>query len=88
MNPLNYVEHYPHSLQQQVQRLIDEEKLGLYLLKKYPTTHAISGDKALYAYVIALRSEFLRKSEPLSRVSYDGKISDINDALGDRKSVV
>ncbi|MDY0265372.1 MAG: DUF45 domain-containing protein [Sulfurospirillum cavolei] len=88
MNPLNYVEHYPHSLQQQVQRLIDEEKLGLYLLKKYPTTHTISGDKALYAYVIALRSEFLRKSEPLSRVSYDGKISDINDALGLHRTTI
>jgi len=88
MKPLTYIEHYPHALLQQIQRLIDEEKLGVYLLKKYPTTHAISGDKALYAYVMELRAEFLRKSEPITKVLYDGKISDINDALGLHRTTI
>lgn len=88
MKSLTYIEHYPHALLQQIQRLIDEEKLGAYLLKKYPTTHAISGDKALYAYVMELRAEFLRKSEPITKVLYDGKISDINDALGLHRTTI
>ena len=82
MTQLTYLEHYPESLKLQVRRLIDEEKLTLYLLKKYPSTHAITNDKMLYTYVMELRSQFLRKSEPVTKVLYDGKISDINDALG------
>jgi predicted metal-dependent hydrolase len=42
----------------------------------------ITSDKALYAYTMALKNQFLRKAEPISKVLYDGKISDINDALG------
>lgn len=62
--------------------LIEEEKLGRYLLAKYPTSHTITSDKALYAYAMELKNQFLRKAEPISKVLYDGKISDINDALG------
>ena len=82
MSQLEYIEHYPEHLKLQIKRLIDEEKLGKYLLMKYPTTHSITSDKALYAYVMELRSEFLRKSEPITKVLYDGKISDVNYALG------
>ena len=82
MPKLTYIAHYPEHLKVQIRTLIEEEKLGKYLLLKYPTTHSLTSDKALYAYVMELRSQFLRKSEPLSKVLYDGKISDINDALG------
>ena len=82
MPKLTYIAHYPEHLKAQIRTLIEEEKLGKYLLLKYPMTHSLTSDKALYAYVMELRSQFLRKSEPLSKVLYDGKISDINDALG------
>ncbi|WP_333803867.1 M48 metallopeptidase family protein [Sulfurospirillum sp.] len=82
MPNLEFIAHYPEHLKDQIRRLIHEKKLGAYLLSKYSTTHNISSDKALYAYVMELRSEFLRKSEPITKVLYDGKISDINDALG------
>lgn len=82
MPQLTYIEHYPEHLKSQIKTLVEEEKLGRYLLLKYPQTHAITSDKALYAYVMELRAEFLRKSEPITKVLYDGKISDINDALG------
>lgn len=82
MPKLTYIAHYPEHLKAQIRTLIEEEKLGKYLLLKYTTTHSLTSDKALYAYVMELRSQFLRKSEPLSKVLYDGKISDINDALG------
>lgn len=79
---LLYIEHYPDHLKDQIRRLIEEEKLGMYLVKKYPTTHTITSDKALYAYVMEIKAAYLRKSEPITKVLYDGKISDINDALG------
>ncbi len=82
MPKLTYIAHYPEHLKAQIRTLIEEEKLGKYLLLKYPTTHSLTSDKALYAYVMELRSQFLRKSEPITKVLYDGKISDINDALG------
>ena len=82
MTQLHYIAHYPEHLKAQIHQLIEQEKLGMYLRTKYPTTHAITSDKALYAYVMELRAEFLRKSEPITKVLYDGKISDINDALG------
>jgi len=77
-----YLSHYPEHLNHQIKTLIEEEKLGRYLLAKYPTTHAITSDKALYTYAMELKSQFLRKAEPITKVLYDGKISDINDALG------
>ena len=82
MPNLEYIAHYPEHLKEQIRHLIKTVKLGAYLLAKYPTTHSITSDKALYAYVMELRAEFLRKSEPITKVLYDGKISDINDALG------
>jgi len=82
MPHLSYIEHYPEHLKLQISRLIEEEKLGKYLLAKYPTAHTRTSDKALYAYVMELRSAFLRKSEPITKVLYDGRINDINDALG------
>lgn len=80
--PLPYLEHYPDSLKSQIRKLIKDEKLGNYLLSKYAKTHTISSDKVLYAYVMAFKSNYFRKSEAVSKVVYDGKISDIDDALG------
>ena len=80
--PLKYLLHYPSDLQQQVHRLIRNQKLGEYLLEKHPHVHAIKTDKALYDYASAIKSEHIRKSQPLSKVIYDGKIHVINNALG------
>lgn len=78
-----YIAHYPEHLKMQIKKLIAEEKLGRYLLVKYPNIlHTITSDKALYAYTMELKNQFLRKAEPISKVFFDGKISDINDALG------
>ena len=82
MPHLPYIAHYPEHLKTQIKKLMEEEKLGRYLLAKYSNAHTITSDKALYAYTMELKNQFLRKAEPISKVLYDGKISDINDALG------
>ena len=78
---MKYLNHYPTQLQQQVHQLIDDEKLGMYLLKKYPQKHNIKTDKVLYSYVMDFKNEYLKKFQ-ISKVLYDGKINDINNALG------
>jgi len=79
---LKYLNHYNTALKEQVVTLIQNKKLPQFILDKYPTPHTISTDKALYEYTITLKNSYLKKSQPLSKVIYDGKIHVINNALG------
>jgi len=79
---LKYLSHYPRSVQDQVQKLIDADKLSAHLLRKYPASHALKNDKALFAYTLSIKNEFMKKSPPLSKTLYDGKINVIHNALG------
>lgn len=82
MGSLKYLEHYHEHTKAQVHKLIEEDKLKTHLLSKYKLPHAIKNDKALFSYVNDLKNEHLKKSQPLSKVLYDGKINVINNALG------
>jgi len=62
--------------------MIANEKLDTYLLDKYPSKHNIQTDKALYNYTIDIKNSYMKKTAPLSKVKYDGKINIIRDALG------
>lgn len=73
---------YSESVLSQVKTLIAENRLGDYLLNKYPSAHTIRTDKALYDFTIALKNGFIQKSQPLNKVSYDSKISPIDNVLG------
>ncbi len=79
---LKYINHYPKHLLEQVRGMIEEEKLGSFLLSKYPKKHTLQTDKSLYDFTINLKNSYLKKSPPLSKVLYDGKINIINHALG------
>ena len=78
---LKYIQHYPQEIQNQIQALIEKDKLGDYLRKKYPKKHEIKTDKALYSYVMDFKNEYFKKSQ-VSKVMYDGKINVISNALG------
>ncbi|WP_024954165.1 YgjP-like metallopeptidase domain-containing protein [Sulfurospirillum arcachonense] len=78
---MKYISHYPQQLQDQIQHLIDNDKLGIYLEKKYPKKHSIKTDKTLYSYVMDLKNEYLKKFQ-ISKVLYDGKINDVSQSLG------
>ena len=79
---LKYLNAYPENLQSQVLQLQSQGRLGDMLLKKYPRMHSVRTDKALYDYVMALKNEFLRSSEPLSKVAFDNRLQVIAHALG------
>ncbi len=82
MKKLKYLEHYPEHIKTQVSNLIEKKNLDKYIIKNYPSSHEYKSDKALYDYTIDLKNLNLKKSLPLSKVIYDGKINVINDALG------
>jgi UTP pyrophosphatase len=82
MKQLKYLNGYSLHTVQQVELLINEGRLAEVLLKRYPDTHNIRTDNALYTYTQDLKSKFMSKAQPLSRAAYDGKIKVIQHALG------
>ncbi|MGF1728095.1 M48 family metallopeptidase [Photobacterium kasasachensis] len=82
MQKLKYLQGYPSSITDQVASLIDSDRLEAFLLKKYPHCHELTTERALYDYVQELKSQYLKKSPPVSKVAYDKKIHVINHALG------
>jgi len=77
-----YIQHYPESIRQQVTTMISENRLGSYLLKKYPTCHAIKNDSQLYTYAQELKKQTMKQSAPLKQIVYDCKLSVSHAALG------
>ena len=84
---LKFLSGYPDNLLSQVQQLLAQGELGDMLLKKYPRAHGVRTDRALYDYVMALKNDFLRSSEPLSKVAFDSKLHVIAHALGTHTTV-
>ena len=84
---LKYVAGYPQSVQEQVRDMLAQGRIGALLLQKYPAAHGVRTDRALYEYVMQIKGEFLRSSEPLSKVSYDSKLHVIRNALGTHSTV-
>lgn len=83
MQELIYLRHYPDSLQQQVRQLLEQDKLESTLQRRYPTqSHNIQTDSALYEFTQELKRQWMRSSEPVSKVIFDPKIHIINNALG------
>jgi UTP pyrophosphatase len=84
---LKYLAGYPEEIIGQVEGLIAQERLGEWLLEKYPAAHGIRTDRALYEYVIELKNAFLRSSAPLSKIVYDNKLHVVQHALGTHTTV-
>ena len=82
MHGLSYFAGYPEHVTSQVQRMITENRLCEFLKRKYPDTHDVKTDKALYVFAVALKNEFLQTARPLSKVMYDGKLHVVQHALG------
>ncbi len=85
--PLKYISGYPEPVQQQVRELIAAGRLGEVLSQRYPELHQVRNDRQLYDYAMALKERFLRKSSPLDKVVYDGKLQVLKHALGTHTSV-
>jgi predicted metal-dependent hydrolase len=84
---LKYLAGYPDETKAQVRQLIAEDRLGEMLRRKYPESHDIRTDKALYDYTFALKNRFLRKAEPLAKVLFDNNLQVLRNALGTHSTV-
>ena len=84
---LKYLAGYPDDVKGQVCQLIAQNRLGEMLRRKYPATHEVRTDKALYDYTFDLKNYFLRKAEPLSKVLFDNNLQLVKKALGTHSTV-
>jgi predicted metal-dependent hydrolase len=82
MKQLSYINHYSEGVIGQVKSLLKNDKLGEYLLKKYPEQHQINTEKQLYQYTLSIKNSFIKQSNSVSKVIYDPKIHIYNNALG------
>ena len=80
--PLKYLQAYPAALQAQVRQLIVQDRLGDYLQQRYPGRHQVQSDKALYAYALDLKQEFLRNVSGIDKVLFDNRLDLTHRALG------
>lgn len=81
MTNLKYIQHYPEHLQIQIQDLIQKKKLTTYLISRYPKRHNIKTDKALYEFTNEIKQRYLKRVT-LNKVLFDGKVSQLHNALG------
>jgi len=73
---------YPEPLVQQADALWRAGELMPVLRRRHDETHQVRDDAALYDYVQALKTRYLRKAEPLQHVGYDARLRVIQHALG------
>src|SRR5512140_3451821 len=85
--PPNYLAGYPAPLVAQVRQLIEQGRLAALLQKKYPLSHEVRTDKALYDYVQAIKNEYMGNVGQLSKVAYDSKLHVMKNALGTHTTV-
>jgi len=84
---LKYLAGYPPALREKVKKLIADEQLGPYLTARYPNTHEVQTDRALYAYCADLKRDHLRSAEQIDKVTYDSKLDVVRHALGLHTSI-
>ena len=82
MYQLKYLAGYSPQITAQVAELVAGNRLGSFIVQKYPKAHDVRTDKALYDFTVTIKNDFMRTAQPLSRVVYDGKIHVIHNALG------
>jgi predicted metal-dependent hydrolase len=82
MPPLKYLQGYPAPLQEQIRKLIAEQRLGDYLAQRYDGKHSVQSVKALYAYIVALKQEHLRNAPSIDKVLFDIRLDLTHRALG------
>ena len=79
---LRYLAGYPGNVQRQVQRLIDEGRLGAHLAARYEGVHGYQSNKQLFELVKDLKRHHMRTAPPVSKALYDDRLMAVEHALG------
>ncbi len=78
---------YAPDVQAHVGELVAQGRLGERLRQRYPEAHAVRSDPALYDYVMALKTRFMRSAPPIAKVAYDPRLQVLRQALGTHTTV-
>jgi UTP pyrophosphatase len=81
-NSLTHYNELPH-----VRTLISENRLGEVLQKRYPEVNTVRTDKALQAYTLDLKSQFMKSAVTPSKVVFDNHLQVVKHALGTHTQV-
>jgi predicted metal-dependent hydrolase len=84
---LTYLNGYAPDTVQQIEGMLHAQKLGPWLLKKYPQSHGMRDDRALFDYVQGLKLDYLKGATPISKVLYDNKLQLVKNALGTHTTI-
>ncbi len=84
---LTYLNGYPADTVQQIETMLREQRLGPWLLKKYPQAHGLRDDRALFGYVQELKQDYLKGATPINKVLYDNKLQLVKNALGTHTTI-
>ena len=87
MDALKYLGAYPEHVRMQVRELVAQNRLGEVLAQRYPDTHSVRSDSALYEYVLELKNRYLRNGAPINKVMYDSGLGLVAKALGTHTTV-
>ena len=71
----------------QVRQLQQQHKVADWLLQKYPQAHTVRTDRALFDYVQALKTKYLRGADQVGKVLFDAKLHIVKNALGTHTTV-
>ena len=82
-----YLNGYAAETVQQIDTMLQAQKLGPWLLKKYPQAHGMRDDRALFDYVQELKQDYLKGATPISKVLYDNKLHLVKNALGTHTTI-
>ena len=79
---LKYLSNYPEHLRDNIEKMLQENKLKGYLLSRYPDVHNVTNDSALRDFVMRYKNQYVKQSSPISQIKFDPKIHVIKNALG------
>ena len=79
---LKYLAGYAPEVLTRVAELIAQGSLADSVRQRYPDTHDVRSDPALYDYVMALKARHMRSAPPVAKVAYDNRLQLLHNALG------
>lgn len=82
MADIKYLAGYPPHLIEQVAGLLQAGKLGAWVANRYPGSHDIQTDRALYDYVSELKQRYMKNAGALAKVVYDNNLHPMRGTLG------
>lgn len=84
---LPYLTGYPANTVQQIENMLQAQKLGPWLQNKYPKGHGMRDDRSLFNYVQEVKQDFLKGATPISKILYDNKLQLVKNALGTHTTI-